>query len=89
MGYFGDLDEDVRAAALTCGKGEACNLLHYVVLEGLLSRCSRLPWGRTQVKEKIKYAKWKTVDILTALRDGRVPQSGPVGGDVRDALTAW
>jgi hypothetical protein len=57
--------------------------------------CERVCWHAscvcvlsTQIAEKIKYAKWKVLDITTALREGRVPQSGPVGGDVC-ARSAW
>ncbi|KAI8647677.1 Vta1 like-domain-containing protein [Parasitella parasitica] len=32
------------------------------------------------IEEKIKYSKWKAADIMKALREGRVPTSGPPGG---------
>jgi hypothetical protein len=34
-----------------------------------------------QIAEKQRYAKWKTLDIMKALKEGRVPASGPA--DVR------
>ncbi|KAI9477983.1 MAG: Vta1 like-domain-containing protein [Benjaminiella poitrasii] len=33
-----------------------------------------------EVEAKIKYSKWKATDIVKALREGRVPTSGPPGG---------
>ncbi len=32
-----------------------------------------------QIAEKIRYAKWKAVDIMRAISSGQVPRSGPYG----------
>jgi hypothetical protein len=32
--------------------------------------------------QKIKYAKFKAVDIMKAIKEGRTPVSGPPGGEV-------
>ena len=34
-----------------------------------------------EVTEKIRYAKFKAADIAKALREGRVPEPGPPGGE--------
>ncbi|KAI9029375.1 Vta1 like-domain-containing protein [Hyaloraphidium curvatum] len=33
-----------------------------------------------EVDQKMKYARWKTADIIKAINEGRVPQPGPPGG---------
>lgn len=37
-----------------------------------------------QMEEKLKYAKWKAADIAKALREGRKPTAGPIGGAEED-----
>lgn len=39
-----------------------------------------------EVREKQKYAKWKAGDIAKALREGRTPHAGPIGGPSEPAL---
>jgi vacuolar protein sorting-associated protein VTA1 len=34
-----------------------------------------------EIEQKVKYSKWKTADIVKALKEGRQPQAGPPGGD--------
>lgn len=41
-----------------------------------------------EVEEKIKYSKWKAMDIMKCLREGRTPVPGPPGGELTDAATA-
>lgn len=36
-----------------------------------------------EMQEKIKYAKWKAADIAKAFKEGRKPQPGPEGGDLK------
>lgn len=51
----------------------------------LPTRACAPPAHRTsQVKEKIKYCKWKTTDILKAIKEGRRPTPGPAGGEDDD-----
>lgn len=38
------------------------------------------PFACLQVSEKIRYCKWKAVDITKALKEGRQPTAGPPGG---------
>lgn len=46
--------------------------------------CLSTPTGcradEEQVRDKIKYSKWKASDIAKAFREGRAPVPGPVGG---------
>ncbi|TPX34335.1 hypothetical protein SmJEL517_g02940 [Synchytrium microbalum] len=37
-----------------------------------------------EIEEKIKYSKYKAADIMKALREGRVPEAGPPGGEQQD-----
>nr|KAJ3423017.1 hypothetical protein HK105_004192 [Polyrhizophydium stewartii] len=37
-----------------------------------------------EIKQKIKYAKFKAADIVKALKEGRIPTAGPPGGDPND-----
>lgn len=34
-----------------------------------------------EIEERIRYAKWKTTDIMKALNEGRVPTPGPPGAE--------
>eukprot|EP00947_MAST-08B_sp_MAST-8B-sp1_P006502 g6502.t1 len=38
------------------------------------------------VAQMCKYAKWKTTDIMKALKEGRKPQPGPPGGEDDDGF---
>ena len=58
-----------------CVHGSTCSVLGVVIA-----------WA--QISEKIRYAKWKTVDIMKALKEGRVPRSGPFG-EVTCCVMTW
>jgi len=76
LNVFTIADNEDRAGNAT--KGTA---IKFRTCSTLFEACSTLGDISEDVNEKLRYARWKQVDIMKAIKEGRKPTPGPPGGE--------
>eukprot|EP00465_Bigelowiella_longifila_P010932 CAMPEP_0185252170 /NCGR_PEP_ID=MMETSP1359-20130426/1354_1 /TAXON_ID=552665 /ORGANISM="Bigelowiella longifila, Strain CCMP242" /LENGTH=393 /DNA_ID=CAMNT_0027834283 /DNA_START=30 /DNA_END=1211 /DNA_ORIENTATION=- len=79
LNVFTIADNEDRAG--NASKGTA---IKFRTCSTLFEACSTLGDVSEDVNEKLRYARWKQVDIMKAIKEGRKPTPGPPGGEEQD-----